>query len=221
MAKRRNELEQAALAISRKCIELQKRNLAETGRFQEALEDLHGRRSGRTPPDRQKEVRTLMHDLLANPVKPLGGLTAAGAEALRQRDDARHRRAASRSPPPMPRAKATLAAEALTLEGKILRQLSFAMSRGGRGEDRPACFRPERAARDAAARSGRRARRRPAPLRKARRRSGAPLVDAQDRLGGDMAAFLTAGKDEAAQAAQTDRRARRDASQRCWREPAS
>ena len=57
-------------------LEVQKHNLADTTRYQEALKDTTAAQWKETA-DRQTQVRSLMHDLLANPIRPLGGLTAA------------------------------------------------------------------------------------------------------------------------------------------------
>ena len=77
ITKQRAELEQAALANLQKVIELQKRNLADTVHFQEALKATSEAQWNGVA-ERQKEVRSIMRDLLSNPVKPLGSLTASG-----------------------------------------------------------------------------------------------------------------------------------------------
>ena len=200
--KLRNELEKAALVSLQKMIELQKRNLADTGALQEALKSVTATQWTEAT-ERQKQIRAYMRDLLANPLKPLGGLTETAQklyagemvlaiDALQSIPDAEAAR------------KGTLAAEAVDLESKILKQLSFAMAAMGESKidrsvsglsamiesmlrDQTGALKQTRAFADSKAKVGR------------------TLVDAQDRLGGDMAAFLTSCKNEAEQAAQNDK----------------
>ena len=129
VAKRRNELEQAALANLQKVIELQKRNLADTGSLQEAIRDATPAQWAEAT-ERQKQIRTLMRDLLANPLKPLGGLTAA-AQKLYVNEMVLAVDALQSIPAADAARKITLATEAVDLEGKILKQLSFAMAAAG------------------------------------------------------------------------------------------
>ena len=201
VAKRRDELEKTALANLQKVIELQKRNLADTGSLQESLKDATAAQWTETA-ERQKQIRALMRDLLANPLKPLGGLTAA-AQKLYVNEMVLAVDALQSIPAAEAARKATLATEAMDLESKILKQLSFAMAAAGEAKidrrisglsamiesmlrDQASALKETRTFADSKAKVGR------------------TLVDAQDRLGGDMAAFLTACKDEAAQASQTD-----------------
>ena len=123
-AEQRNALEEKAFVGLKKVIALQKENIAQTQCQQKAMED--------TPDDRwietaarQEEVRTLTKELLANPVKPLGGLTDAIKELYVHEmvfatDALRGIPAAAR------RQKFSRATEALTMEKKILRQLTYA-----------------------------------------------------------------------------------------------
>ena len=201
VAARRNELEKTALANLQKVIELQKRNLAETTSMQEALKDTTAAQWTEAT-ERQKQVRAIMHDLLANPLKPLGGLTAA-AQKLYVNEMVLAVDALQSIPAADAARKATLATEAVSLEGKILKQLSFAMAAAGEAKiDRRVAGLSamiESMLRD---QSGALTQTRTFSDTKAK--VGRSLVDMQDRLGGDMAAFLTACKDEAAQASQTD-----------------
>ena len=201
VAQRRNELEKAALANLQKVIEHQKRNLADTRSLQEALKDATAAQWAEAA-ERQKQIRAIMRDLLANPLKPLGGLTAA-AQKLYVNEMVLAVDALQSIPAAEAARKATLASEAVDLEGKILKQLSFAMAAAGEAKidrrvaglsamiesmlrDQSNALKETRSFADSKAKVGR------------------TLVDAQDRLGADMAAFLTACKDEAAQASQTD-----------------
>ena len=201
ITKQRAELEQAALANLQKVIELQKRNLTDTVHFHEAMKATSDAQWNGVA-DRQKEVRGIMRDLLSNPVKPLGSLTAAGQKlyvnemvlavdslaSIPSAEDAR---------------KGTLATEAVTLEGKILKQLTFALAAAGDAKS-------DRRVSGLSAMIETLLRDQGSALKQTRTflenkaKVGRALVDAQDKLGGDMAAFLTACKDESAQAAQTD-----------------
>jgi hypothetical protein len=201
LAKQRAELERAALVNLQKILELQKHNLTDTSHYQEALKSTTAAQ-WQEATGRQKEIRTAMHDLLANPVRPLGGLTAAGQklyvnemllavdslESIPAADDTR---------------KIKLAVEAIALETTILKQLSFAMTA-------MADAKIERhvsalsAMIEALLRDQGSALTQTKAYVESKAKVGKPLVDAQDRVGSDMAAFLNACKDEAAQAAQTD-----------------
>jgi len=200
--KLRNELEKAALVSLQKMIELQKRNVDDTVSLQEALKSAKTAQWTETT-QRQKQIRSFMRELLENPLKPLGGLTATAQklyagemvlaiDALQSIPDAEGTR------------KGTLATEAVDLESKILKQLSFAMTALSESKidrsvsglsamiesmlrDQSGALKQTRAFVDNKARVGR------------------TLVDAQDRIGGDMAAFLTSCKNEAEQATQNDK----------------
>ncbi len=201
LAKQRAELEQAALANLQKVIDLQKRNLTDTGHFQAALQATTAAQWNGAA-EQQKEIRGLMRELLANPIKPLGNLTSAGQklyvnemvlavdslQSIPAAEDAR---------------KGALATESISLQSKILKQLTFALAAAGDAKvDRRVAGLSamiETLLRDQGSAL---AQTRTFVTSKAK--VGKVLVDAQDRLGGDMAAFLTACKDEAAQVAQTD-----------------
>ncbi|MEA3212662.1 MAG: hypothetical protein QOE70_5719 [Chthoniobacter sp.] len=201
MAKQRNELEQAALANLQKVLDLQKRNLADTGRFHDALKDISEAQWNGTA-ERQKEIRSLMHDLLANPIKPLGSLTAA-AQKLYVNEMMLAIDALQSIPAAEDARKATLSTEAVALESKILKQLSFAMAAAGEAKiDRRVSGLS--ALIEALVRDQGSALTQTHTFVASKAKVGRTLVDAQDRLGGDVAAFLAACKDEAAQVAQTD-----------------
>ena len=99
--------------------------------------------------------------------------------------------------------KPALAAEAVSLETKILRHLSFAISAAGEAkiERRVAGL---SALLEALLRDQGSALKQTRAIAESKAKIGKQIVDAQDKIGGDMAAFLTACKEEAAQAAQTD-----------------
>ncbi|MEI8371131.1 MAG: hypothetical protein WCJ31_22120, partial [Planctomycetia bacterium] len=78
--KLQNELEKAALGGLQKMIDLQKRNLSDTVTLRDFLKDSTAAQWTEAT-ERQKQIRAYMRDLLANPLKPLGGLTA-GAQKL-------------------------------------------------------------------------------------------------------------------------------------------
>lgn len=75
-AKQRSELEQSAMANLQRVIELQKRNIVDTERFQRALKETI-EAQWKEAATRQEEIRKITRELLANPLKPLGGLTGA------------------------------------------------------------------------------------------------------------------------------------------------
>ncbi len=200
-AKQSKDLEQAAMLNLQKMLELQKHNLTDTTRYQEALKDTTAAQWKETT-DRQTQVRSLMHDLLANPVRPLGGLTAAAQklyvnEMMLAIDSLASISAAEEA------RKAALATEAATLESKILKQLSFAMTAMSEAKiDRHVSGLSamiESLLRDQGSALGQ-----TRTFVESKAKVGRTVVDAQDRLGSDMAAFLTACKDEAEQATQTD-----------------
>jgi hypothetical protein len=201
VAKQRNELEQAALANLQKVIELQKRNLSDTTHFHEALKAT-SEAQWKSAAERQKEIRGSMRDLLANPVKPLGSLTAA-AQKLYANEMVLAVDSLQSIPEAEDARKGTLATEAVALESRILKQLTFAMAAASEAKiDRRVAGLSamiETLLRDQGS-----ALKQTLSFVESKAKVGRSLVDAQDRLGCDMAAFLTACKDEAAQAAQTD-----------------
>ncbi len=201
IAKQRGDLEQAAMANLQKVIDLQKRNLADTTRYQGALKNT-AEAQWQEVAGRQKEVRAVMHELLVSPIKPLGGLTTAAQklyvnemvlaidsiQSIPVADDAR---------------KAPLAVESVALQGKILKQLSFAVAAAGTAQiDRRVAGLS--AMLESLVRDQGGALEQTKSFVESKAKVGRPLIDAQDRLGTDMATFLTAAKDEAAQALQTD-----------------
>ena len=201
VAKQRNQLEQSALANLQRVIDLQKRNIADTGRLQRALKDTTELQWSDAAA-RQEEIRRLTRELLANPLRPLGGLTGT-AQKLYANEMVLAIDALKSIPLAEATRKEASASEALTLEGKILRQLSFAMSAAAQSQiDRrvaglsaliESLIHDQNSALEQTKTFGQNG-----------AKIGKPLIDLQDRLGEDMNAFLTACKDEAGQVAQND-----------------
>ena len=200
--KLRTDLEKTALVNLEKMIELQKRNLDDTISLQGALKSAKATQWTETT-QRQKQIRSFMRELLENPLKPLGGLTSTAqkiygdemvlaVDALQSIPNAEDSR------------KVTLAAEAVNLESKILKQLSFAMTALGESKiDRSVSGLS--AMIESLMRDQLSALKQTRAFVESKAKVGRTLVDAQDRIGGDMAAFLTSCKNEAEQAAQNDK----------------
>jgi hypothetical protein len=74
-AKQRQEFEEKAFAGLQKVVELQKENISATDQLSRA-KDAATRDAWTAVADRQAQIRELTHELLANPLKPLGGMTA-------------------------------------------------------------------------------------------------------------------------------------------------
>ena len=201
MAKLRNELEQAAVVDLRKVLDLQKRNLADTTQFQGVLKAAT-EEQWKGAATRQTEIRGLMRDLLANPLKPLGAMTAA-AQKIYANEMLLAIDSLSAIPAADDTRKQTLAADAVSLETKILKQLSFAVAAVDEAKiDRRVTGLAallESLLKDQGA-----VLEQTKTLAQSKVKAGKSLVDSQDHVGGDMATFLASGKDEAAQAAQTD-----------------
>lgn len=201
IAKQRNELEQAALANLQRVLDLQKRNIADTERFQKAIKET-------TEPQwneatgRQEEIRKLMRDLLANPLKPLGGLTPA-AQKLYANEMVLAVDSLKSIPAAEAASKDKFAREALSLEGKILRQLSFAVNAMSESKiDRRVSG--IAAMIESLIRDQNSALEQTRPFAQSKAKVGRPLVDLQDKVGEDMNGFLSSCKDEAAQVGQND-----------------
>ena len=201
VAKQRNELEQAAVGNLQRVLELQKRNIADTERFQKALKETT-EPQWKEATGRQEEIRKLMHELLANPLKPLGGLTGA-AEKLYVNEMVLAVDALKAIPAAEAARKATFAREAVALEGKILRQLSFAVNAVGESKiDRRVsgiAAMIESLIRDQSS-----ALEQTRPFADSHAKVGRPLIQVQDKVGEDMNDFLAACKAEAAQVGQND-----------------
>ena len=122
--KQRRELEEKAAQTLSRVIDLQKQNIGQTKKLQSAGDEATGKHWTETS-DRQKEIREITRELLANPAKPLGSLTATvkevyGNEMLQVIDTLKSIPNAAADQKP------ALASDALTTEEKILRQLNYA-----------------------------------------------------------------------------------------------
>ncbi|MEI6351636.1 MAG: hypothetical protein WCP06_11090 [Verrucomicrobiota bacterium] len=200
--KMRNELEKAALVSLQKMIELQKRNLDDTVSLQGAVATAKPAQWTEAT-QRQTQIRSFMRELLANPLKPLGGLTAT-AQKLYANEMVLAIDALQSIPNAEGARKGTLASEAVDLESKILKQLSSAMAALGESKiDRSVSGLS--AMIEAMLRDQLSALKQSRAFVESKAKVGRTLVDAQDRIGGDMAAFLTSCKDEAEQATQNDK----------------
>ena len=192
-AKERQELEQKAQATVQMMLELQKNNLADTERRQKALTS--------TSPDdwkslaqRQEQIRNLMRDLLENSLQPLGGLQEA-AQKLYINEMVLAIDALKSLASAGPQQQAQMSREAVALETKILRQLSFAPevaeeSKVDRRVSGLSALLEALIAGQSSALEQTRA------LVETRAKPGRPLVEAQDKLSGEMNAFLAACQKE-------------------------
>lgn len=201
IAKQRDALEKTAFANLQRLLELQKHNIADTGRYQQTMKDTTEAQWNETA-GRQLDIRNLMRDLLASPIKPLGGLTAS-AQHLYVNEMVLVIDSLKSIPAADDKRKDVLARDALTLEDKILRQLSFAAAAAGEAKidrrvsglsamleslihDQSTTLEQTRL------------------FSQSHAKVGKVLVDAQDKVGSDFDAFTNAAKDEAAQALQND-----------------
>jgi hypothetical protein len=200
-AKKRDELEKAALANLARILELQTQNLKETTRFQSSLKETTEAQWTEAT-ERQGEIRNLTRLVLANPLKPLAGLTAV-AEQLYANEMVLAIDALKSIPASNADRKVVLAGEAVALEGKILRQLSVAATAiGGSKIDRRVAGLS--ALLETLIRDQSKALEQTRGFAGSQAKVGRPLVEAQDQVGENMSAFLSACKEEATQAAQGD-----------------
>ena len=201
VAKQRDLFDAEARRNIEAVIALQKQNLADTTRYKEAIKSTPTAK-WKGAADVQTQVRTIVHDLLVNPLKPLGSLIPAAqklyvnemvlaVDALRSipaADDARKR---------------VLAAEAVVLESTILKYLVSAVSATGEAK-------LERSVNGLGAHLETLIRNQSSTLKQTvavvetKAKPARQLVDSQDDISNEMNSFLTACKEEAAQAAQTD-----------------
>jgi hypothetical protein len=201
IAQQRNKLEQAAMANLQRLLELQQRNIADTGNFRRAMKDT-AEAEWIEAATRQEEIRKGMRELLASPLKPLGTLTAA-AQKLYANEMVLAIDTLKSVPAAEAARKDAVAGDALTLEMKILRQLTFALNAAGEAKiDRrvagisamiEALIRDQNAALEQTN-----------TFAKSNAKVARPLVELQDKVGEYMNALLAACKDEAAQVAQND-----------------
>lgn len=201
VTKQREALDKEAKNNIETVIALQKQNLADTTRYKEnfkATAEVQWKGAA----DVQTQVRTIVHDLLSNPLKPLGNLTAA-AQKLYVHEmilvvDSLQSIPAADDPK-----KEVLAREAVALETTILKHLLSAVSASEEAK-------LERSVTGLSAllenliRNQSSVLKQTLALLESKAKVSKQLVDAQDNLGTEMAGFLAACKEEAAQAAQTD-----------------
>lgn len=193
-ARERNRLEEQALAGLQKIVELQKQNIAQTEQQRKAIDTTPGS-AWETAAQRQQDIREQTRALLANPVEPLGGLTA-GIKKL-YADDMLVAVDSLKSIPglaaPLRPAKAT---EAVTLENKILRALTHAESAAAQAK-------VERrlsgitAMLEALVRDQLSALEQTRQLTSSKAPAGKKLIDSQDALAEDLSALVSSCNEEA------------------------
>ena len=199
--KQKEALEKDARNNIETVIELQKRNLADTQRFKETLQTTADTRWNAAA-EVQTKIRSITHELLANPLKPLGNLTAS-VQKLYINEMVLIVDALQTIPSAEPKKKPALATEAVALETTILKHLSSAVTAQ---ED----AKIERSMTGLSAMLESLVRNQSAALKQtfavveSKTKAAKPLVDAQDGIGTEMTNFLSACTKEAAQAAQTD-----------------
>ncbi len=201
IAQERNKLEQSAMANLQRVIELQKRNIADTENFRRTIEDASEAQWNEAAA-RQDDIRKGMRELLANPLKPLGNLTGA-AQKLYANEMVLAVDTLKSIPAAEAARKDAVAGDALSLETKILRQLTTAMNAAGAAQiDRRVAG--IAAMIEALIREQNSALEQTNSFIKSGAKVARPLVDAQDKLGEDMNAMLAATKAEAAQVVSND-----------------
>jgi hypothetical protein len=199
--KQRESLEKEAKNNIETVVELQRRNLADTERYRDRIESTEAIK-WRAAAEVQTKIRSITHELLANPLKPLGNLTPA-LQKIYVNEMVLAVDALQSIPAADPKKKTTLAAEAVALETTILKHLSSAVNAQ---ED----AKIERSVTGLSAMLESLVRNQGAALKQTlaavetKARAAKLLVDAQDRVGTEMNGFLAACTREAAQALQTD-----------------
>jgi len=200
-AKQQEALDKEARTNIEKAIELQKKNLADTTRYKEALKSTQEAK-WKSAAEVQTEIRSIVHDLLANPLKPLGNLSAA-VQKIYVNEMVLVVDALQSVPAADEKKKVTLAAEAVVLETTILKHLTSAITAQDESK-------VERSVGGLSALLESLQRNQGAALKQtlacveSKAKVAKQLVDMQDKIGTEMASFLTACKEEAAQATQTD-----------------
>jgi hypothetical protein len=200
-AKQQEALEKEAKTNIETVIELQKRNLADTQRYKEALASTPEAK-WKGAAEVQTKIRSIVHELLVNPLKPLGNLMPA-VQKLYVNQMVLAVDALQSIPAADPKKKAVLAGEAVVLETTILKHLSSAVT----AQDEAKI---ERSVTGLSALLESLLRNQGAALKQtlatleSKAKATTQLVDSQDKIGTEMANFLAACTQEAAQAAQTD-----------------
>ena len=200
-AKQQEALDKEARTNIERVLELQKQNLAETTRYKEALKSTL-EAQWKKAADVQTEIRSIVRDLLANPVKPLGNLSAA-AQKLYVNEMVIVVDALQSVPVADEKKKVVLAAEAVVLETTILKHLTSAVTAqdGAKIERSVGGL---SALLESLLRNQGSALKQTLAFVESKAKIAKQLVDMQDKIGAEMASFLTACKEEAAQATQTD-----------------
>lgn len=201
LASQRNALEKESQNNIERVIQLQRQNLADTLRYQEALKsssESQWKRAAET----QTQIRALVRDLLANPLKPLGNLTAA-AQKLYVNEMVLVVDSLLSVPAAEDKKKSALVAEAVTLENTILKNLSSAVAAAHDAKIERSVTGLSALLETLIRKQGNNLKQTLTVL-ETKAKCPKQLVDAQDNLGTDMAHFLSTCKEEAAQAAQTD-----------------
>ncbi|MEM7391421.1 MAG: hypothetical protein AAF492_03655, partial [Verrucomicrobiota bacterium] len=131
-AEKRNELENEAFATLSKVIEMQRQNIAKTRMFTKIMSKSTADQWQETA-DRQREIRSLTKKLLANPLNPLGGMTPTVKKVyLNEMQEVIPLLAGI--PNTAEAQRPARAEQAITMEEKILRQLTLADSAAARSK---------------------------------------------------------------------------------------
>ncbi len=200
-AKQREALDREARNNIESVIALQKQNLADTTRYKGAVKAT-AESKWKSTADVQSRIRTTVHDLLSNPLKPLGSLTTA-MQKLYVNEMVLAVDSLQSIPAADDKKKEVLASEAVALQTTILKHLVSAVSAVDESKLERSVTGLS-ALLEALLRNQGNALKQTAALVEAKAKVPKQLVDAQDQIGTEMTAFLAACKQEAAQSAQTD-----------------
>lgn len=201
VTQKRDQLELEASATLQKIAELQTRNLADTTSQARALA-FTTPAQWKNVSETQNLIRSLMRELLANPLKPLGDRTA-GAQKIYVHEMVLAVDALLSVPTVPDNKKASLAAEAIALETTILRHLTGAVQAAGDTKvERRVDGLQERL--QALIREQIGIQKRTQTGFETQTPPPKDLIAAQDKMAKAMLGFVTACKEEAAQSAQTD-----------------
>lgn len=201
VAKQQDALDKEAKTNIEKVIELQKQNLADTNRYKAAIKSTQ-EANWKSAAEVQTQIRSIVHELLSNPLKPLGNLTAA-VQKLYVNEMVLVVDALQSIPAADEKKKVSLAGESVLLETTILRHLTSAVSaQDGAKIERSVTGLSVLL--EGLIRNQGSALKQTLNLVETKAKVSKPLVALQDNIGADMATFLASCKEEAAQAAQTD-----------------
>ena len=199
--KQQETLEKEARDKIQTVIELQKRNLTDTQRFKEKLQSIDDAK-WKSAAEVQTKIRTLTHELLINPLKPLGNLTPA-VQKLYVNEMVLAVDALQSIPQAEAAKKSARATEAVALETHILKHLSSAVNAQEESKIERSVTGLS-AMLESLVRNQSAALKQTLALVESKAKATKPLVDAQDGIGTEMTNFLSACAREAAQSAQTD-----------------